>query len=177
MKTTRLIFALVLSLAGVRAAAAQSVPSDLAGWGLTTWGMSRQEVLEALPESARPARAGETGDLVVEDVRIGGTPYEARLFVGPHGLERVFLSAARRDATPAIRRRLERALSAELGGGRLASRRPEDLEVRWAFPSTDVRLLYSRLSTPDVNWQGLFVVFSRADVRRAPADAFQSVSR
>src|SRR5213075_750041 len=92
-------------LASARVSTAQAPPRDLAGWAPTKWGMTRQEVLAVLPYGARPARNGETGDLVLEDVPIGDGLYEARFFVGPHGLERVFVTAARQDATPARRRR------------------------------------------------------------------------
>jgi hypothetical protein len=169
--------ALFVLVANARALATRPPDADLSGWGRTKWGMTKQEVLAVLPEGARPARNGETGDLVLEDVPFGGGLYEARLFIGPHGLERVFLSAAKQAATPALRRRLERALTAELGGGSFASRRPEETDLRWIFPSTEVRLLYSRLSTPGVNWQGLFVVFSRGSGRRPWPDSFQAESR
>jgi hypothetical protein len=144
---------------------------------LATWGMTRNELAAALGSVARPSRGPETGDLVVEGVRIAGIPFEARLFVGPRGLVRVFLTARSVDATPETVRRVERALASDLGGGVLASRRPEEREVRWTFPSTDVRLLSSRVETPDVNWQGLFVVFSPAAAGDAADRPFQSASR
>ena len=175
MNTKAGALVLFLALAYAPLASAQSAGSDLAGWGRTTWGMTRQEILAAHPDQARPARSGEPGDLVVEDVVLAGLPFEARLFIGPHGLSRVFLTARRSDLTPAVRGRVERALAADMGEGLAVSRRPEEREVAWTFPSTDVRLLYSRVETPDVNWQGLFVVFSRADARAAAS--VQSVSR
>jgi hypothetical protein len=168
-----LAFVLLLSLTHV----ASAQVADLAGWGSTTWGMTRNELAAALGSVARPSRGPETGDLVVEGVRIAGIPFEARHIVGPRGLVRVFLTARSVDATPETVRRVERALASDLGGGVLASRRPEEREVRWTFPSTDVRLLSSRVETPDVNWQGLFVVFSPAAAGDAADRPFQSASR
>lgn len=141
-------------------AAAQKVPSDLPGWEQTTWGMSRERVEELFPNRVRGPRAGESGDAVIDGVWVLGTLQEARLFFGSRGLERVFIALPRGTASLSASDALERALSEKLGPPRASKKDWDRAEISWSFPSTRVVLLYTKISHPDVAWEGLFLIFA-----------------
>jgi hypothetical protein len=118
-------------------------------WRTVRWGMSREEVLAALPGEARRLPAPEnfgqptpgSTDVAIQDMAEGALRYRALLGFGAGGLDRIHLVAAKPtyDTCGEIERELTAAHGAPAGRRDIVASVPGQA-VSWTLPAQTVTL-------------------------------------
>jgi hypothetical protein len=141
-------------VAAMAIASAQPTPPDLKGWTSTTWGMTEDEILAALPGQAvhltGPAGArtyaNRTAAIGIESLVIGKDDFHVDFLMDREGkLDRVMIGLNTRSPSVLTFEGLEALLTEKYGTATITDKTQEQglkRTCKWIFPSTVIQLLF-----------------------------------